>query len=422
VELYDTPGLEDSIGLLDHLQGLRGDRRVEGVDAIKAFLESPEALGKFEQEAKALRQVLASDVALYVVDARDRVLSKHRDELEILGLCSRPVVGVLNFTADEQAQTPVWRQQLARANMHAVAEFDTVVVDEVSEQRLFEKMQSLLDSHRQLIEGLIDDRQRLRRAIGRASAALVSEMLIDAAAFVVSVPTARPEEMALQVDKLKESVRRREQMCVDGLLALHRFRPEDCGPNELPITDGKWGMDPFNPEALKQFGVRAGGGAAAGALAGLAVDVAVGGLSLGTGAAIGAAIGGLLGAAGTYGRRVLGRLRGYLELRCDDPTLLLLAARQVLLVQALMRRGHASTAPMQLDAAGGRKPWSSSPRPLRRAKTHPRWSTLHNGPGAWRGGDPDRQLAVDELAALIEQAVGRQAGAVAKIDTPTSVR
>ena len=31
-----------------------------------------------------MRQVLASDVALYVIDARDRVLGKHRDELDIL--------------------------------------------------------------------------------------------------------------------------------------------------------------------------------------------------------------------------------------------------------------------------------------------------------------------------------------------------
>lgn len=75
VELYDTPGLEDPMGLLEHLERLRGDRRCDWIDVINEFLAEP-AGGPFGQEAKAIRQVLTSDVALYVVDARDRVLGK----------------------------------------------------------------------------------------------------------------------------------------------------------------------------------------------------------------------------------------------------------------------------------------------------------------------------------------------------------
>ena len=91
MELFDTPGLEDSIGLLDHLDGLVAGRRVEGIEVINQFLNSPDACGRFAQEAKAMRQVLAGDIALYVIDARDRVLGKHRDELEILARCATPV-------------------------------------------------------------------------------------------------------------------------------------------------------------------------------------------------------------------------------------------------------------------------------------------------------------------------------------------
>src|SRR5262245_51062852 len=71
IELFDTPGLEDSIALLDHLESMRADRRVEGIDLVRRFLESDlaHAGGRFAQEAKALRQVLASDVALYVIDS-----------------------------------------------------------------------------------------------------------------------------------------------------------------------------------------------------------------------------------------------------------------------------------------------------------------------------------------------------------------
>src|SRR5207244_3780856 len=43
IELYDTPGLEDSIALLDHLESLRADRRADGAELMQRFLESSEA-------------------------------------------------------------------------------------------------------------------------------------------------------------------------------------------------------------------------------------------------------------------------------------------------------------------------------------------------------------------------------------------
>ena len=55
VRYYDTPGLEDSIALLDYLNSLPGDSRP---DRVRAFLQGPEARGLFEQEAKVLRNLL----------------------------------------------------------------------------------------------------------------------------------------------------------------------------------------------------------------------------------------------------------------------------------------------------------------------------------------------------------------------------
>ncbi len=56
IELYDTPGLEDSIGLLEFLDKLNGGQRRYGIELIEQFLVSPAAKKEFEQEAKALRQ------------------------------------------------------------------------------------------------------------------------------------------------------------------------------------------------------------------------------------------------------------------------------------------------------------------------------------------------------------------------------
>lgn len=381
IELYDTPGLEDSINLLDHLHTLRGDRREEGMDVVRRFLESPEAHGRFAQEAKAIGQLMQSDVALYVIDARDRVLGKHRDELEILRLTARPIVPVLNFIASDEARTGEWREHLSRAGLHAVAEFDTVVVSEHSEQRLYEKIRTLLDQHREVLDALIHDREQQRKQLISNSAASIAELLIDAAAFRLLAPAQQDTQMTRSAEALRDRLRTREQRCVDRLLALHRFHPDDCEPDALPIEGGQWGVDLFSAEAMRQLGIRASSGAAAGAMAGVMLDAAVGGTSLGLFAAGGAAIGALFGASHSHGRRVLDRLRGYSELRADDTTLSLLAMRALSLVRALLVRGHASQQRVRVGAPGATiSPPSEFLRLFRRARSHPEWSALDDQP------------------------------------------
>ncbi|MCA1779552.1 MAG: 50S ribosome-binding GTPase, partial [Xanthomonadaceae bacterium] len=96
VELYDTPGLEDASALIERLEEHGGDRHT-GPERIAAFIA--DASDGFEQEARVLAQMLASDAALYVIDAREPVLGKYQDELAILALCARPILPVLNFVA-----------------------------------------------------------------------------------------------------------------------------------------------------------------------------------------------------------------------------------------------------------------------------------------------------------------------------------
>lgn len=103
LELYDTPGLEDAIALLDYLDALeRPGERLDGPERMARLLDSNEARGRFEQEAKVVRQLLASDAGLYVIDAREPVLAKYRDELAVLTGCGRPLLPVLNFVASPQ--------------------------------------------------------------------------------------------------------------------------------------------------------------------------------------------------------------------------------------------------------------------------------------------------------------------------------
>ena len=138
-----------------------------------------------------------------------------------------------------------------------------------------------------------------------------------------------------------------------------------------------------------------------------------GGATLGAGAAAGAAIGALWSTARTHGRRIADRARGFTELRVNDETLRLLAVRQIALVQALLRRGHASQDQIRLSAQAedDQKEWVKQKLPtvLARAKVNPDWSHLEDVDRVSHDMPTSRLAAEDELASLIETVLFKSA-------------
>ena len=399
LELYDTPGLEDAIALLDYLERLdRPGERLDGPARLGRFLEGSEARQRFEQEAKVLRQLLASDAGLYVIDAREPVLAKYRDELAVLASCGKPLLPVLNFVSSAQQREPDWREALARLGLHALVRFDSVAPPEDGERRLYESLALLLETSRGRLERLIADQQAQRDARKQSAARLISELLLDCAACRRSVATDAGQVQAA-IDDLRKAVRQREQRCVESLLKLYAFRREDASASDLPLMDGRWGDDLFNPETLKLLGVRVGGGIAAGAAAGAGVDLLVGGITLGAAALVGAIAGGALQTARSYGGRLMDKFKGQRELTVDDAVLRLLALRQRQLLQALEVRGHAAMDSIKLTAPLD-KTWREGklPEALHKARAHPQWSSLN--PGS-KLNQTERQEQVEALAKTV---------------------
>jgi hypothetical protein len=401
LELYDTPGLEDAIALLDYLERLdRPGERLDGPARLARFLDGSEARQRFEQEAKVLRQLLASDAGLYVIDAREPVLAKYRDELAVLASCGKPLLPVLNFVSSAEHREADWREALARLGLHALVRFDSVAPPEDGERRLYESLALLLENSRGQLERLIIDQQAQRLARQQSAARLIAELLLDCAACRRSVATGSGQEQ-IAIDALRKATRLREQRCVEALLKLYAFRPQDATATDLPLLDGRWGDDLFNPETLKLLGVRLGGGIAAGAAAGAGVDLLVGGITLGAAALVGAIAGGALQTARSYGSRLLGKLKGQRELTVDDAVLRLLALRQRQLLQALDLRGHAAMDKITLSTPQD-KAWREGKLPdsLQKARAHPQWSSLN--PHA-RLTQAERQEQIEALAKLLTQ-------------------
>ncbi|MGJ7578931.1 GTPase/DUF3482 domain-containing protein [Variovorax sp. RHLX14] len=389
VRFFDTPGLEDAVSLREHIA--RIDQVSTPPDRIRRFLEGPEAHGSFEQEAKVLRTLLDADAAFLVIDAREPVLPKFRDEIELIGSCARPVLPVLNFVRDARSREAEWRALLAAYGLHAVVRFDAAAPFVGAERDLYQDLVTLLRERRAElgeIAAFLDNEVAGRR---RDACTRIAELLIDAAATrrtVAASDFADPARREPAVAALRQAIADKAQRCASDLLALYGFRENDASESPLPALEGRWSMDFFSPEAMKDAGVRLGQGAAVGAALGVMADVALGGLSLGAGAALGGTLGGaVMQGWGPLGRKLANRLRDVRELSVEDPVLMVLLAWQLDLLCALENRGHAATQRLALDASESGSRWPAARladvvRELRPARSHPEWES--NGRGAQR--------------------------------------
>ena len=367
IQLYDTPGLEDAGGVLDWLEA-HTTAQQDGIDRLHQFLASPAAQSDYAQEAKVLRQLIHSDTALYVIDAREPILPKYKDELTILSWCAKPIMPVFNFT--QGSDLAAWQATLARRNLHVISSFDTVAFDFNGEIQLWHNLATMLPS-RQTIDRLIAHRQQEWQQLNQTAHQIIAESLINIAAYAHSKPDSEPLETAQAT--MQNTVRQHEHHTQQRLSQLYRFYQSDW-TSPTPSAIQAFSQDPFDTEQLKAYGIRTSKGAAAGALIGLGLDA----LTLGTSLGLGSAVGGIIGGIATNWQSLYNKINGTDTLHIDNPTLTLIAARALALLALLQTRGHASQSPIALQHPSS-PPWQPENLPdlLKKARAHPRWSSLN---------------------------------------------
>ena len=343
---YDTPGLEDSMALFDWIEQLsRPGQRLDGPERIGLFLRDTKASQQFEQESRVLSQLAKSDASLYVVDVRDPVLAKHRDELAILQMCAKPVLPILNFTAQAPSLAQPWIDAFARQGIHIYVAFDSVAPPTDGEQRLYDTLAQLLGQNKTTLQRLSVQAQTARTRRRQAALTLVAELCIKTAAIEKTVP-GKPAQRDAALAVERKYIGDLESASVADLLRLYAFSPDDYTATELPVSNGQWQADPFSSQALKEAGLSLGKGAAVGAMAGAAVDLLSAGLTLGTGTLIGAGAGSLWQGVDRWGSALKAQILGQVRWRVADEVLKVLAVRNLQLIQALEHRGHAAVQPI----------------------------------------------------------------------------
>lgn len=386
VTLYDTPGLEDATGVMDYLQE-HTNTRLDGVERLNVFLQAvkqgdPKLKGNFTQEAKVVNALLNADIAIYVIDAREPILSKYKDELAILASAGTPVLPVFNFVKANRLNTQAWQEMLSRRALHIVNAFDTVAFDFDAEMSLWENLAAL--THANSFKTLKSERTELWHDMGEYGSLLIADFLVNVASFSKKIDDSVDANSMLKL--MQNSVRQAFDTLTDTLLNLYKFYNTPIDNDGIVIT-GKQ-QDIFDAELLTRYGIRTAGGSFAGMVIGAGIDVATFGASLGLGTALGGVLGGLLPNSSTIKDKAM----GIQTLTINDETLTVLATQAQYLHHTLRHRGHAS-----LDAINlGQNitlPWQGNklPATLKKARAYPHYSSLDSSYG-------DKQNLRAELA------------------------
>lgn len=371
--LLDTPGLEDASGVMDYLVE-HTNPRSDGVDRLQEFLNAIEQkkppTQNYTQEAKVIKALMSSDIALYVIDSREPVLSKYQDELAIVAWSGTPVLPVFNFIRDTH-NIDTWRQMLTKRALHVVSLFDTVAYDFDNEIKLWQnlstltgathietKLQSLIAHRQDSWQGLLEDGQEI-----------IADFLVNIAAFSKKID--EDDDISKHLEPLHQQLRQLERQTQDKLLALYRFYNHPIQDSPLTVTANT--TDPFDINQLALYGIKSIKTGTAGAIIGAGIDVAALGTTLGLGTLIGGVIGGALGNADAIKDKAMGKK----SLTLDDATLLVFASRLCQLHATLRHLGHANlntihTQSHQLTA------WQDNklPKALKQARQHSNYSDI----------------------------------------------
>ena len=373
--IYDTPGLEDSINLLSTIDAEFTTPHQDGIERLLTLIHRENDFPLLNQEIKVLKALLSNDIIFYVIDVREPILGKYRDELKILSYAAKPIIPVLNFIEEGAENISTWQTQLARLNLHAFVSFDSVVFRFSDEMKIYQKMQTLLAHREDQLEALIIQRQQQWQERENAAQRLIATLLIEVSACRFKVHNDE-KSIASGSETLQSAIRLLESQTLHQLLALYQFKQQDVDQNDLPIEQGEWALDLFSADNLQEFGIKATSNFVKGAGIGVAVDLVAAGMTLGAAAIAGGVAGVLWGVKQRYYDEIHAKVKGHRYLCADDLTLQVLWRRQIMLLKALQQRGHASLQKVSLsdvntDKQVLPKAWRKW---LKAARQHPQWA------------------------------------------------
>jgi hypothetical protein len=404
LELFDTPGLGDSVRLLKRMRQESNPlgwflHQVWDRVRDRPLWSSQEALRNVRERA---------DVVLYLVNASERPEEAGyvRPELDVLALLSVPLVVLLNQTGapgrDLAADVDAWRAFLAPwPAVREVLPLDAFTRSWTQEDALLARIEPLLSGEkRPAMRALAEAWTARNLATFRASVALVAAALVETAAdrepIRVSLAAAADKRRAARV--LAERLVAREEHLWAAVLAANGLEGRAAAEATRRLDEFALAGPPVDAKGGALIG-----GLVTGALGGLAADALAGGLTFGGGMVAGALLGALGGAGLARGLRLLDPT-GEPRVAWTSAALDALTARAALRYVAVAHFGR-GRGPWREVGAGEPEAWRRALERVlaaRRARFQPLWrEATRTGAGGARAALA-RRLAEELEPALRE--------------------
>lgn len=347
--IYDTPGFENLDDLLIEVQSKLKINRHPHIDEILHHLAADRD-DRSELVYRTLNQIKDCSVVIYVIDIREPVQECYKDEIQCLQKSTVPLVVTFNYSKTDASDKESWTKYLKTIGIHTFSEFDAHARTRKDENKLFEKLQILVEDdslHEEFLKSWISYRHQCAEDAIETSVSEICEM-VDELGKLSVVRTHVTRETKAQMEKdakdeMRRSVNKRRDECIEAIAKAFGFSWEDLSngaPDDFeaePII----GFDVFDASRLWQAATVAGAGA--GAAIGGTIDAFVGGASFG----LGTAIGGVLGAASSYVASAAydytyDKGKSRITVNVTKPVMWLLIGFGVSAVRALRVRGRAN--------------------------------------------------------------------------------
>ncbi len=344
---YDTPGIEDAMGILEALQNMRSDEvaKREEKSLLKLFLQAPEMQEEFDQEIKILRQVLRSDLVLYVIDIRQPILPKYLDEIALLQKAHIPILPILNFISEE-GFLEEWKTELRAYGLHNYLVYDTIILPR--KQRLFEQISIMFPEHYDAIQVFIDEQNQKDQLKKQDALKIASQFFINLMTLQVKSPIPIDSEKLSQ--SLEKKVIKVEKKAVDALLKIYRFSREDVHYIAYPLTNAYAQNEFLSTDEMINFSMQFSKGAVAGAGAFAGIDLMSGLTTLGAATATGAVVGGIANTLRHYSGKLWDKWNNVEVFCLNDNSVLALYIRFLYLIERLNDRSHAAISPLLMQS------------------------------------------------------------------------
>jgi len=216
--IYDTPGFENLDDLLIEVQNRLKIKRHPQIDEILNHLGFDRD-DRSELVFRTLDQIKDCHVVIYVIDVREPVHACYKDEIECLQKSTIPLVVTFNYSKTDVSDKESWTKYLKTIGIHTFSEFDAHSRTWKDENKLFEKLQILVEDdslHEAFLKSWISYRHQCANDAFETSVSEICEM-VDQLGKLSVVRTHVTKETRAQMegdakDDLRRSVNKRREL------------------------------------------------------------------------------------------------------------------------------------------------------------------------------------------------------------------